>query len=146
MVSLIRPYCWWFRDPARKPVVVGSLSHDLPRVFIHPRWLFRISSINSRCIHLFYKVAHVDETQRSVQSSPKQRISSRSAVKIERSCEGNVKETNYSICPVILECPVSPKAGAKGKAPSGFTFFLGSQVHNPGVVLGCPVGSERING
>ena len=33
------------RNPA--PVEVGSLSHDL-QGFIHPRWLFGISSINSR--------------------------------------------------------------------------------------------------
>ena len=34
------------RNPARKPVEVGSLSHYL-QDFIHPRWLFGISSINS---------------------------------------------------------------------------------------------------
>ena len=37
-------YCWWFRIPA--PVEVGMLSHYL-QGFIHPRWLFGISSINS---------------------------------------------------------------------------------------------------
>ena len=36
-------YCWWFRTPA--PVEVGSLSHYLQEI-LHPRWLFRSSSIN----------------------------------------------------------------------------------------------------
>ena len=27
-------YCWWFRNPARKPVEVGSLSHSLQVFFI----------------------------------------------------------------------------------------------------------------
>ena len=31
-------YCWWFRNPARNPVEVGSFS-DFYRVFIH-LWLF----------------------------------------------------------------------------------------------------------
>ena len=31
-------YCWWFRNPARNPVEVGSFS-DFCRVFIHS-WLF----------------------------------------------------------------------------------------------------------
>ena len=45
-------YCWWFvRNPARKPVEVGSLSHYLQGFIIlyipnHPRWC-RISSTNS---------------------------------------------------------------------------------------------------
>ena len=34
------------RNPANSPVEVGSLSHYLQR-FMHPRWLFRISSINN---------------------------------------------------------------------------------------------------
>ena len=37
-------YCWWFRYPA--PVEVGR-SHYL-QGFIHPKWLFGISSINTR--------------------------------------------------------------------------------------------------
>ena len=35
-------YCWWFRNPA---FTSCSLSHD-SQVFIHPSWMFRISSIN----------------------------------------------------------------------------------------------------
>ena len=38
-------YCWWFRNPAWKPVEVGSLFHYLPVVFIDLRWFsLRISS------------------------------------------------------------------------------------------------------
>ena len=37
-------YCWWFRNPANQSI--GSLSHYL-QGFIHTRWLFGISSINS---------------------------------------------------------------------------------------------------
>ena len=43
-------YCWWFRTPA--PVEVGSLSHYL-QGFIHPWWLFGISSINSISVFQF---------------------------------------------------------------------------------------------
>ena len=38
--------CWWFRNPAVAPVEVGSLSHYL-QGFLHSRWLFGISAINS---------------------------------------------------------------------------------------------------
>ena len=31
-------YCWWFRNPARKPVEVGSFSHYLQGFHHHPRW------------------------------------------------------------------------------------------------------------
>ena len=36
----------WFRNPVNSPVEVGPLYHYL-RGFIHSRWLFGISSINS---------------------------------------------------------------------------------------------------
>ena len=42
-------YCWWFRNLAL--VEVGSLAQYL-RCLLHPRWLFRSSSINSISFHL----------------------------------------------------------------------------------------------
>ena len=41
-------YCWWFRNPARKPVEAGSLSHDL-QGFINPsgwEWDLEPSSVS----------------------------------------------------------------------------------------------------
>ena len=37
-------YCWWFRNPANQ--LMWYISHDI-QGFIHVRWLFGISSINS---------------------------------------------------------------------------------------------------
>ena len=45
-VVQMRRYCWWFRNPAFTSWGLVVLSHYL-QGFIHPRWLFGISSINS---------------------------------------------------------------------------------------------------
>ena len=45
------PCCCWLRNPANSPVEVGSLSHYL-QGFIHLRWLFVTSSINSGFQHV----------------------------------------------------------------------------------------------
>ena len=42
-----RSYCWWFRNPLNSPVEVGSLSHYLQVLLLHPRWVPRFFSINS---------------------------------------------------------------------------------------------------
>ena len=47
-------YCWWFRNPANQ--LIGSLSHYL-QGFIHPRWLFGISSINSMMLFALLRFA-----------------------------------------------------------------------------------------
>ena len=49
------PFQWTWAEIRRSPVEVGSLSHYL-QGFIHPRWLFAISAINSimyQCINLW---------------------------------------------------------------------------------------------
>ena len=37
---IVKIHRWWFRNPARKPVELGSLSHcaTIYEGFIHPRW------------------------------------------------------------------------------------------------------------
>ena len=63
------------RTPA--PVEVGSLSHDLRQVFLHPRWLYRISSINtiirynSQYMYLLYSwwLNHPFEKEKTCYSS-----------------------------------------------------------------------------
>ena len=45
--KVVQWYCWWFRNPANRLTNwYGKFSHYL-KGFIHPRWLFGISSINS---------------------------------------------------------------------------------------------------
>ena len=52
-------------NPAWKPVEVGSLSHYL-QGFVHPRWLFEISAINSLTLRVFD-----GETRGNADVSPK---------------------------------------------------------------------------
>ena len=47
-------YFWWFRNPARKPVEVGSLSYYL-QGFTHPRWWISSNSLWEEYISIFNK-------------------------------------------------------------------------------------------
>ena len=42
-----RWYCWWFRNPVNSPVEGKVVNPHYLQFFLHPRWLFGISSINS---------------------------------------------------------------------------------------------------
>ena len=56
-----RSYCWWFRNPLNSPVELGSLSHYLQVLLLHPRWVPRFfpstvpSTGRNQCVngHLF---------------------------------------------------------------------------------------------
>ena len=57
-------YGWWFRNPP--PVEAGSLSHYL-QGFMHPRWMFGISSINTISVFgWFWHSLNVDPSSHAV--------------------------------------------------------------------------------
>ncbi len=65
------PYCWWLKSGLHQLRLVVEIPLFTRDLYIHPRWLFGISSINSttrvcyrryvkfcRCLHFFVKKKH----------------------------------------------------------------------------------------